>query len=181
MKGVKMICPNCKNELKKTVFESYTISYCKKCKGMWIDSFTFENIKNYESPFGQIININLWKEAENKTVEKSEKKCPQCLKNMAKIKYGDSNVFLEICKDCKGIWFDRGELEKVIKYIEETIDNETIKKLFEELGEEIKNFLIGEETINEEINHIGAILKLMEYRILAKFPSLEKLITSMPI
>ena len=175
-----MQCPNCSSNLKKTVFENYTISFCPKCKGMWIDSFTFENIKAYESPFSQIINFDLWEDIENHKVSPSSKKCPQCSKNLAKTEYGNSKIYLVICADCKGIWFDRGEFEKVMAYINKTIDNESLEKLFSELGDELKNFIIGEETINEEIKHLSIIIKLIEYRILSKFPILQKIINSMP-
>ncbi|MEM4706943.1 MAG: zf-TFIIB domain-containing protein [Candidatus Methanomethylicaceae archaeon] len=40
-------------------------------------------------------------------------KCPVCQAELIEIqKY---NVFIDVCKNCKGIWLDRGELEKIIE------------------------------------------------------------------
>ncbi|WAC07740.1 MAG: zf-TFIIB domain-containing protein [Thermodesulfobacteriota bacterium] len=41
-------------------------------------------------------------------------KCPVCDENLREIdKYG---VHIDICPGCKGMWLDRGELEKIIDY-----------------------------------------------------------------
>lgn len=41
-------------------------------------------------------------------------KCPVCDENLRSV--DKHNVQIDICPGCKGIWLDRGELEKIIEY-----------------------------------------------------------------
>lgn len=40
--------------------------------------------------------------------------CPAC-ENIALEEVERGNVMIDICSNCKGIWLDRGELEKIIQ------------------------------------------------------------------
>ncbi|MBN1520959.1 MAG: zf-TFIIB domain-containing protein [Candidatus Aureabacteria bacterium] len=176
-----MNCPSCRRELVKKKLEKFEIADCNFCKGLWIDSFTFDKLKEFESPFSPLLKINIWEDAEKHKVIPSSKSCPQCEKKLYKTEYADSHVHLDICPFCHGIWFDRGELEKVIAYIDKEISDETLSELFNELGEELKDFLIGQKSFEKEIKHVGLILKLVEYRVFSKFPLLQKLANSLPM
>ncbi|MFH1726852.1 MAG: zf-TFIIB domain-containing protein [Pseudomonadota bacterium] len=50
--------------------------------------------------------------AEKVKVTISDKQCPICSENLISGKYKD--VHIDGCKKCKGLWFDQGELEKVL-------------------------------------------------------------------
>ena len=176
-----MKCPTCMKELSKKKLDNFDIAMCDSCRGMWLDSFTFDEIKNIESPFSELLKIRIWDEMKKHKVTPSTKICPQCTKRLYKSEYADSGVNMDICPFCKSIWFDRGELEKVIKYIDKEISSETIGDLFNELGMEAKEFLVGQEPFDKEIKHVGLILKLMEYRVFSKFPFLQKLANSLPL
>lgn len=42
-------------------------------------------------------------------------KCPLCKTEMQEIsKY---NVVVDVCPNCRGVWLDRGEMEKIIQYL----------------------------------------------------------------
>ena len=40
--------------------------------------------------------------------------CPVCCKPMREFEY--SQIVIEVCPTCRGVWLDHGELEKIIKY-----------------------------------------------------------------
>ncbi|GGA89595.1 TFIIB-type zinc ribbon-containing protein [Ornithinibacillus halotolerans] len=55
--------------------------------------------------------------------------CPVC-DNVRMKEVQKENVLIDICPNCKGVWLDRGELEKITtglkedrKYYEETFDS----------------------------------------------------------
>jgi Zn-finger nucleic acid-binding protein len=175
-----MKCPSCRKDLEKTKLEQFEIALCDSCKGAWIDSFAFEELARRESPFSELLKIRIWDEATKYKVTPSGKTCPQCSKMLYKSEYTGSNVTMEICPSCKSIWFERGSLEKLFAYIDKTIDEETIGQLFEELGEELKEFLVGREPFDDEFKRFGLITKLLEYKIFSKFPLLQKLANAMP-
>ncbi|MCK5706115.1 MAG: zf-TFIIB domain-containing protein [Candidatus Aureabacteria bacterium] len=176
-----MKCPTCTNDLLKSKLDNFETGFCNACRGMWFDSFTFEEFKEVESPFSVLLDIDIWKDAKKHKVSPSTKTCPQCTKRLYKTEYSTSGIILDICPICQGIWFDRGELEKVISYIDKEISDETISALWGELGNEVKEFLIGQESIEKEIKHVGLILKLMEYKVFSQFPVLQDIANSMPL
>ena len=176
-----MNCPVCLKELNKRKLDNFDIAMCDSCKGMWIDSFTFEEIQHLESPFSELLKVKMWDKIKEHKVMPSTKSCPKCTQRLFQSEYSDSGVNIDICTSCRGIWFSRGDLEKVISYIDKEINQETISDLFNELGEGAKDFLIGREPVDKEIKHIGLVLKLMEYRLFSKFPLLQKLANSLPI
>ncbi len=176
-----MKCPACLKELKKSKMEKFDIALCSSCQGIWVDSFTFDEIRNFEKPFSPLLNIDIWNDAASHKVVPSEKKCPQCHKRLYEAGYGDSDITIDICPPCKAIWFDRKEMEKVFSYIDKEISEETMGDLFDELGNELNEFLTGHESAVKDIKHIGLILKLMEYKIFSRFPRLQDLANSLPL
>ena len=39
--------------------------------------------------------------------------CPVCESHMKEIERYDVDIDIEICPECKGVWLDRGEIEKI--------------------------------------------------------------------
>ncbi|MBI4845380.1 MAG: zf-TFIIB domain-containing protein [Candidatus Omnitrophica bacterium] len=66
-------------------------------------------------------------------------KCPVCKAELKKVKRGD--VVIDSCDLCYGIWLDRGELEKVASYTDETL-KKTVNR--------IKSILNSENAVVEE-------------------------------
>ncbi|MCS7243537.1 MAG: zf-TFIIB domain-containing protein [Candidatus Calescibacterium sp.] len=42
-------------------------------------------------------------------------KCPVCSGQLTEIQ--KFNVFIDVCQNCKGVWLDRGELEKILEIV----------------------------------------------------------------
>jgi len=87
------------------------IDYCISCKGIWLDAGELELLledavekEALLSSFG----------VDSATKEKPVK-CPICDKKMEKALFGkEQKVRIDKCRKNHGIWFDEGELEKVI-------------------------------------------------------------------
>jgi len=44
--------------------------------------------------------------------------CPRCQNSMQKLNYAtDSDVFLDKCEQCGGLWTERGEASKIARYL----------------------------------------------------------------
>jgi len=48
-----------------------------------------------------------------------QKLCPTCHQYLAEVDH--LGVLVDICSQCKGIWLERGEMEKIIGYIRGTM------------------------------------------------------------
>lgn len=48
-------------------------------------------------------------------------KCPNC--NVSLVMSDRSGIEIDYCPDCRGVWLDRGELDKIIERSSPTVQN----------------------------------------------------------
>ncbi len=82
------------------------IDHCHSCGGIWLDAGELELLLDGSTPIELIIA---------ETGEK-RRRCPICRKTMRKMHHDDSgrHTLLDQCPNGHGLWFDAGELHKVI-------------------------------------------------------------------
>jgi Zn-finger nucleic acid-binding protein len=89
------------------------VDYCTDCQGIWLDAGELEILLEDAAAAEGVM-------ASLKSAESSEKrrKCPICHKSMDKVLIGDTGDKSELIDRCAkghGLWFDRGELQQVLK------------------------------------------------------------------
>ncbi len=104
-------CPKCGIiELTPNVFEDVKIDSCQKCNGVWLHKGELNKIAHPHE--GDLEYCSVDHIAEDRV---SDCYCPQCkdvkLKKVNFISYSD--IVLEYCSKCEGIWMDRGELDAI--------------------------------------------------------------------
>jgi Zn-finger nucleic acid-binding protein len=106
-----MICPVCKQMMIVLELEKLEIDYCPECGGIWLDSgeleLLFDNLSagnEYPEPF-----------IHQKNVKEKSRRCPKCSKKMEKITSGNK-VLIDRCRKGHGLWFDKDELQNIIRY-----------------------------------------------------------------
>lgn len=116
-----MHCPHCRAELKTYPYHHFTVDFCPTCGGLWFDP---GEMREYIQLCLQD-NPNLCKEKINlqQTVANINRLpepaylCPHCHISMEKVNYSyDSNVIIDKCPKCCGIWVHRGEIERIVRY-----------------------------------------------------------------
>jgi len=91
------------------------IDYCIECGGIWLDAGELEILLEEPEKVEKVLRNAI---PVPKTSD-SFRKCPICLKKMEEIELGvESKIYIDRCKSGHGLWFDRGELEEVIKIID---------------------------------------------------------------
>ncbi len=104
---MNMKCPKCETELSLYNREGLKISYCKKCKTMWIKFPALQKI-------GEMLDLKIPLinpvEMESIKVKEEPRNCPECAKSMDKVYF--NGMVVDKCSDCNGILFDNGELSK---------------------------------------------------------------------
>lgn len=116
-----MNCPVCNVEMKSVSLKNINVDYCDKCEGIWCDKDELEKVtmlgRDYlsTSPIAKVLKKN----PQNiRTQKNSSLLCPGCEATLEKFNYSyESDIFLETCKICNGIWMDDGELGDIINYI----------------------------------------------------------------
>lgn len=88
-------------------FEGFEIDRCFKCDGVWLDSGELEGL------IGPDAGNEYVKSMKGSACSEIHRKCPICSVKMSKMTIGAKGIVLDICRD-HGIWFDSGELVKVL-------------------------------------------------------------------
>lgn len=102
------------------------VDYCTSCEGIWLDAGELELMLETESERHRI--IDLFKKADPGK-EKSYS-CPICGKRMLKFDVGEKEkVKIDKCKKNHGLWFDKGELQKVVEFGSVDKENKIINLL----------------------------------------------------
>ena len=123
-----MNCPVCKYPLIVLELEQIEVDYCTSCDGVWLDAGELELLLETDEERSKL--INLFKEAE--TVKEKSYDCPICGKHMKKFEIGQQGkVIVDKCKKNHGIWFDKGELKKVVEFGSDNKQNKVINLLTE--------------------------------------------------
>jgi Zn-finger nucleic acid-binding protein len=106
--------------------EQVEIDYCTSCSGIWLDSGELELLLETDEDRNRL--ISLFKEA-GELKEKSHN-CPICGKYMEKFAIGEQGkVLVDKCRKNHGIWFDKGELQKVVEFGSVNKENKIINLL----------------------------------------------------
>jgi Zn-finger nucleic acid-binding protein len=136
-------CPVCDENLEKVIYENQEVDVCQSCGGVWFDKEELLNVvdrllsKNLIEP-ASIKEAYEKKAMASRDVEQSSRYCPRCKAELKVFNYSyDSNVFLDRCPSCQGIWADRSELEAVGKYLK---GNPEVDKYAEILASELKKY-----------------------------------------
>lgn len=175
-----MICPVCKVAIADTTRDGVAVVSCPSCHGLWVTERQLEEIKDREDRFLRWLDLDLWKDIEDHEIGVSEKSCPSCGERLHSIEHSDIGVVIEVCVRCRAVWLDPGELEAIIGYLEDRVDNETVSEYLRELGHEAVGLVKGEKPLPEEMKDIATVFKLLEYRVFSRLPILSGIVGRLP-
>ena len=105
-----MNCPACSRALVTLEFDELEVDYCTQCKGVWLDSGELEYLLSHGGDPGTHLTPFIPSLSSEK-----KKRCPVCRVVMEKIAPGQADsIILDQC-ELHGIWFDRGELVRLME------------------------------------------------------------------
>ena len=111
-----MKCPRCIENMEPVDITGHEAWSCIYCHGHWVELKTLENISRELSP-GQEQAAPIQLRELNPHAE-GDRVCPTCPGINLHVLKADG-LELDICKGCKGLFFDDGELEQVVGEIPE--------------------------------------------------------------
>jgi len=111
-----MICPRCNNPLETTSTGGIPTRGCPHCSGTWISGASlnaffakYEGADDIVDAFDGILDLEF---------HASRRKCPSCSgKHLKSVVIDDTE--LDYCVSCKGLFFDKGELETLFPDLDE--------------------------------------------------------------
>ena len=107
-----MHCPVCDIPLIVVERLKVELDYCIACKGFWFDSGELQLLMEALGLTMSAVDPSSLPLSE---IREKDRKCPVCSKKMDKVLFDPGkNVILDRCYDGHGLWFDRGELGRVL-------------------------------------------------------------------
>ena len=114
-----MNCPVCREPMVVLELDEVEVDHCVGCGGTWLDAGELELLLEDSKKKDELLSSFT---VDRKDAEK-KRTCPICLKKMEKVLCGmDKKVLIDKCRKNDGIWFDRDELEEMIRM--GSIDND---------------------------------------------------------
>ena len=176
-----MKCPiHKKTDLKQAIFYNTEIDYCPTGLGIWFDKEEFRIAKDAKDKNLDWMDIDLWEDKTKLKVSKEEKMCPKCDVPMYEVTYNDSDIKVDICNVCEGVWLDRGEFKKIIDYLREKLSKEIINNYAKNLAEETAEVFTGPESLEDELSDVLTVIGLFKYKFSAKHPAISSVISDLP-
>jgi membrane associated rhomboid family serine protease len=94
------ICPKCLGDLNPIEHQGVTIDVCASCRGIWLDPGEMAQLRGADEDLPDL--------------QTSTYICPRCEGGFETFEFAPgTNLFIDRCQDCRGIWLDDGELQRI--------------------------------------------------------------------
>lgn len=176
-----MNCPICKkNKLSEIILRNVSVDNCSECLGSWFEKDELRLAKDAEDKNINWLDIDLWEDTTKFKISPDQKLCPSCRLPLYEVEYGDSGIKVDVCSLCFGIWLDRGEFKKIIKYLQNKASYEILHNYSKNIIQESWEVFTGPESLREEIVDFLTLLKLFNYKFTTQHPKITKIISELP-
>lgn len=112
-------CPRCNETMAALRLGETNVRECGACGGLWLDAATLQALCDAREAHAGITSA-LAARRPTATAPDTVRyvPCPSCRKLMNRVNFArSSGVIMDVCKP-HGVWLDRGELERVIGFVE---------------------------------------------------------------
>ena len=141
-----MLCPVCKVPAIVVEYNEIELDYCTNCHGVWFDAGELELLLESAGLGGTEAFLDSVLGAGAAGTPEKKRRCPICNLKMKKA-FVDrpSGTLVDICPDEHGIWFDGGELERLLGSLAEERPgtNAAYEKLLDFFRETLKSRTAG--------------------------------------
>ncbi len=138
-----MKCPVDNTSLQEIEYErAVIVDKCTRCNGMWLDQWELQAIqankgKNYDAELEKMPNLVNQSYLQALNSNRTPLNCPKCAEagktvQMDRREHGFcSQIMIDVCHDCQGIWLDKGEVQALEIFFERHhLDDSVIKTGF---------------------------------------------------
>ncbi len=108
------------------------LDYCRNgCRGLWFDNFELRQVMSLDEQENRLMDSILEQERVDDTDRAEPISCPRCDNcKLRRHKFsGVSDVFIDQCYTCNGIWLDAGELRAINDSMEDAPDEDRAVKM----------------------------------------------------
>ena len=107
-----MQCPKCKEPLASAELHGIEVDRCSICRGVWFDQSELQSLLQL-SP-AELRPIRGGKQKDDANRQKA--KCPRDHSDLMRVcSAANPGVIVDTCPECRGIWLDGGELDRLLQ------------------------------------------------------------------
>jgi Zn-finger nucleic acid-binding protein len=175
-----MKCPECAGQTRTERLKSVEYERCPSCHGSWFNADKLRLLKDKERAGDyRWIDIDLWKHPDQfSTGRQDGLVCPRDKTKMTTVRYGDSRIRVNVCTECQGVWLHKGDYNRILKYLDEKVDSETVAGYAHDLNDEVREAFLSPENLPDEMRDVAKVLHLLELRFVVEHPSIANLVRS---
>ncbi len=136
--------------------------HCPSCGGFWVGAKRLGKVlerymsflaERHDRQCGRRKRVNPWK------VETVRVICPECGRTMTKLNYAyNSNVIVDNCETCGGVWLDKDEIEKIAAFLKYCGLPESFKRELAEIKAVYDRHGEGGESVRDDLDDLGDML-----------------------
>jgi|SRR5690242_20066072 len=106
-----MNCPRCETDtLVSFAIEDVTVDRCSNCAGVWFDAEELSQLWNEEARHVSQLLKGVMSEQFSRKIAHCPRDGSELMRAYSAI---DHAVILDFCGDCRGVWLDIGEFQKL--------------------------------------------------------------------
>jgi len=175
-------CPKSHDSLESVDVGGIRIERCPRCEGLWFDRDELRVLKDREDNGDyEWLHVDLWKDMDKFRARRQQRyACPKDATPLTTVHYGESNVVVDVCSKCQGVWLDKEEYREIIRYLEDTVDSSSAEDYLKDVREELVQVFEGRENPLGALQDVGKILYLLQLRFTVEHPTLAKISAAFP-
>ncbi len=166
--------------MRKAVFYNTQVDYCPQCLGVWFDQGELRQAKDEKDITLNWLDIDLWHDSTKFQVGKTAKICPVDFEPHYQIEYNDSDIKVDLCDVCHGVWLGRSGFKKIIAFLKDKKADELLHHYLSNLVEEGKEIFVGPESFREEADDFLMLVKLFNDKFVVQHPNISQIILGLP-
>lgn len=109
--GQTLQCPACRIPMRVVELPGFQADECRLCDGVWLDDQEPEKLVCLAGMPQHLLEPIAFDDSERKIPE-GQRQCPRCATRMRV--FDHKTVRVDVCPDCRGMWLDRWELQKLL-------------------------------------------------------------------
>ena len=113
-------CPRCRTAMQALRLGVTPLNECAECGGLWLDAQSLQRLVNDREAHEGVVSALAAHIPTAAALPDTVKyvACPRCQKLMNRVNFSHSSgVIMDVCKT-DGVWLDRGELQRVMGFVE---------------------------------------------------------------
>lgn len=167
-----MNCPRCETSFGSRTIGDVQVDECSTCGGLWFDADELRRAKDETDSDLAWMDFELWRHADRFRVSERPVECPRCQSTMVAIEYDTTGVEVDFCTECRAVWLDAGELDKIIAHLTEELLSTDVGDYVRASLNEARELVAGPESFVSEWKDLSAVLRMLQYRLLSENPKL---------